>query len=227
MKHFYTVLVALSLCSYASSSLAASVYRQKYYQLNMRDYDEMNNMLEREIAKSQKAFSENEDKGLDGEGVREATRIMREAMILVFSRPNTENMIAKLMSSLRRELSNYSAFEKAVDAMTAQAIATLKDKGSSPDDKGTAITILQNVMSEFKPGLASDSILLPTMKRISEANLDFDKKTISERRKNMYSTPDISKEAKAIVAAAEKVAPQNKTPPPPKPKDDDDDEMEP
>src|SRR5437868_1962308 len=88
-------------------SVGASAHNYKYSDLVIRDYDEMSSQVQIRIRNAHKKNKGGEDSS----GDREAIEELRDAMKLIMSRPNSDNMVSKLTPDLRRELGQFSAFE--------------------------------------------------------------------------------------------------------------------
>src|SRR5476649_1745640 len=78
-------------------SAGASAHNYKYSDLVIRDYDEMNSQVQLRIKKARQLTKPGEESADDHDAIEE----LRDAMKLVFSRPNSDNMVAKLMPDLR------------------------------------------------------------------------------------------------------------------------------
>ena len=87
------------LCLFCLQTSAAMF---KYNELMIKDYDEMLKLVQGQVKKSRAVGSNTSD---DNVNDAEAIEHLREALKLMFSRPNSDNMIAKLMPEVRRDLS--------------------------------------------------------------------------------------------------------------------------
>ncbi len=197
------VLAALLLTS--ATITAAEMYRHKFTELQIKDYDEMLQMVDDKIAQSKAAAIKAQEEGLEEEGDKLAVEKLREALTVVLSRPDKDNMVAKLFPGLKKELSNYQAFEGTMGSIVSQALFAVQNENLSLSSRSTAVFILENTLSEIKPLLSSNEGLMPSVKRIRDANLKISDKVKSHRKlTSMDSTPDLSKIAGKIYEEAEK-----------------------
>src|SRR3954465_12340987 len=105
MKTFIFALLAIF-------SAQALTHNYKYSDLVIRDYDEMNKEVQVRIRNAQKKGSG------DGDATNhEAVEELRDALKLVYSRPNSDNMVGKLTPDVRRELNNMSSYEDALSSI--------------------------------------------------------------------------------------------------------------
>ncbi len=129
MKTFILCLL-LSLTTYANPP-------QIYSKLTTKDLDEMSASVQAKIKESRKD---------------EALAPLKEALVLVLSRPDEDGMVAKLFPPIRNELETNDAYEKVVDLVVDEALQALKEpKKHKPEVQNTYLIILTNLLSELKP----------------------------------------------------------------------------
>jgi len=189
--------------------LATSTFAEnyKYNELMIKDYDEMSKLVHLHIKKAQKVSGEDENE-LDSEAID----ILREGLKLVFSRPNSDNMIAKLIPDLRRELVNYQAYETSFEPMAKNAIEIVKSKNAATITQSTALIILENILSEIRPEVErGNANLRKVMEQIRDADLELSTAVIKERKlRGMLKSLNPSDEAKTILKAIDKAAKKKK-----------------
>ncbi len=184
MKTLITLCIAFS----AVTAKAATSY--KYTDLIIKDYDEMNNMVQTRIKKSKAVGTKDRDgEGNDGEAIE----LLRDALKLTFSRPNSDNMIAKLTPEIRRELLGYNAFEDTISSLAAEAISISKDKNATVSQQSTALFVLENLLGEIRPEAQSNTDLRRVVERISDANLKISDEVMKDRKiRSMFKTDNPS-----------------------------------
>lgn len=213
MNKMVFFIVALSLIF--SPSIFASRY--KYNELMLKDYDEMSRLINERIAQAKKissAETQTEDES-SGQGRspsdNEAIAILRDGLLLCLSRPDKDNMLAKLIPILRKELINYSAFEDSLLAIANDAIAALKTASAPTATKSTYLFVLENIMAEMKPQLHEKKEYRSTLEKIRDAKIEVSKDVVKDRKlRSMFSTESPSDLAATILNN-----------PPPRPKAED------
>ena len=169
----------------------------KYNELMIKDYDEMLKLVQGQVKKSRAVGSNTSD---DNVNDAEAIEHLREALKLMFSRPNSDNMIAKLMPEVRRDLSGYSAYEDSVSAITAEAIEFLKNDKAATSQQATAIFVLENILSEIRPEAANNDDLRRIIERIRDAKVKISSDVVKDMKlRGMYKTKNPSDMAKSIM----------------------------
>src|SRR5689334_3957682 len=126
----FTALLSLTL------SLQLFAAQFKYNELMLKDYDEMLQMVNGKLKKARSVGSNSSD---DNVNDQEAVEHLREAVKLILSRPDSDNMVAKLIPEVRKELSGYNAFEDVLSGITAEAVAVVKDEKAANQAQATGI----------------------------------------------------------------------------------------
>lgn len=168
----------------------------KYQELMIKDYDEMLALVH--------SFTKKARQGSDSDA--EAARYYGRAMKLIFSRPDSDNMIAKLLPEIHRELSGMSVYDETLEALTVDAILTAKSGTSSVIAQTTALVELENILGEVKPEMANGSAAARRIvQRIHDANIDVSDEVRRERRlRGMFKTSNPSEEAGVLLKTAPK-----------------------
>lgn len=172
-----------------------------YNQLTLKDLDQMNTLVINKIKESKATYS--------GKIVP-----IKEGLQAVFSRPNSDDMIDKIASPLRRELEQEEATEKVFTELVDEAINALKNtKNFKKEVQVTYAVFLENIISEFKPALKSDNFEYKIIKKISASKIELTKEAQQDRKlrlmQDIGSPSEIAK--KVILDFEEKI----KTPPVP------------
>ncbi len=132
----------------------------------------MNKLIKEKIKESRK---ESGDK----------TMPLKEALQAVFSRPNEDFMIEKILSPLRTELDEYGAWEKSINALVKEAVGALKNPTAFKSEALVTYSIfLENLISELKPK-ADDPFEKSVLVSIQNAEIELTKEAQSERRLRM------------------------------------------
>ena len=167
MNHFKILLITILFSSLAQAGLLYS-----YSRLTTKDLDEMTKLVHTKI---------NESKVETGD----KTMPLKEALQAVFSRPNEDFLIEKILPPLRAELEERSAWEKTVKALITEALGALKNpKAFRPDAQITYLFFLENWMAENKPK-AKEKFENSTLVQIRDANIEVSKEAQKERQNRM------------------------------------------
>ncbi|HMN68830.1 MAG TPA: hypothetical protein PKC28_09865 [Bdellovibrionales bacterium] len=156
-------------------ALPAQAAQFKYNELMIKDYDEMTAMVQGLVKKARALNSD------DGAVDSEAIEHLREALKLIFSRPNSDNMIVKLMPEVRRELTGLSAYEDSLSSLASEALSVVKKDNAAVSHQATSLFILENLLGEIRPEAPGNEDLRRIVERVSEAKI----KISDEVRKDM------------------------------------------
>jgi hypothetical protein len=140
-----------------------------YSQLLLKDLDQMNDMVLAKVEESKKSSS--------GKNVP-----LKEALQAVYSRPNDDQMIDKVVAPLRTQLDELDAWEKTLSQLTDEAINALKNpKAFKPVVQVTYMIYLENLLSEIRPYLRGAGFERKLAERIRGAKIEVTKEAANER----------------------------------------------
>jgi hypothetical protein len=190
MKTFLTLFAAL-FCF----QLQAAQF--KYNELMLKDYDEMLHMVNAKLKQARAVGSNTSDENVNDQ---EAIEHLREAVKLILSRPDSDNMVAKLMPEVRKELSGYNAFEDVLSGLTAEEVAVAKDEKASVASRATALMVLENIIALVKPESVNNNDLRRLLDRIRSADIDLEDDVKHDfKLRAMFKTPNPSATAKKVL----------------------------
>lgn len=196
MKHLILLIVMLLF------SISAQAARYKYNELQIKDYDEMSKEVEALIRKAKETAIEKQQQEMTEEGDRLAVESLRNALKLIFSRPNKDNMVAKLVPSVKKELMNFNAYEDTLASLVTEAITILKSEKMPVVYRSTALFVLENIMSELKPMIDENEEYRKLVQKIKEADIKVSQEVANNRRLvSMYETTSPSETAEKILKA--------------------------
>ncbi len=172
-----------------------------YSRLALKDLDQMNKLIKDKIKESKK---ESGDK----------TMPLREALQAVFSRPNEDFLIEKVLPPLKNELDELNAWERTVKALLKESIGALTNpKAFKPEAQVTYAIFLENLVSELKPKIGEEfehSVLT----QIRDAKIELTNEAASERHlRMMKESVSPSLLAQAALEAHEQAAKATATAP--------------
>ena len=158
----------------------ANAERYNYSTLQTIDYDQMRERVEKRVRKAKEILRKQKDisEPVDQEAVEE----LREALQLVLSRPNYDNMLSKLMPEVRKELSTVNAFDDSLHGVVADALSAIDNEHLTRVDRATSLIVLENVLSEFKPEISDNEELKKIFMKIRDANIKIPKEVQNELR---------------------------------------------
>lgn len=173
----------------------------KYSELQIKDYDEMKNSVRDRIIASKKAYLDKQKKAKDTEEAdRQAIEVLRNALKFILSRPNDDNMLAKLMPFVRSELNNYSAFEDTLVSLTQESVRSLTNDKIPSVYRSTSLFLLENVMSEIRPEISQKEDFKKLIEFIRDAKIIVPESVKNERRlRSMYRSKNPSEMAETIL----------------------------
>lgn len=160
-----------------------------YHRLMMKDLEAMNRYLIDKVEKSR---------------VEDQLHHLSEAALTLFSRPNNDNQISKIISTLGSELNIHDLSSVVYNKMIDEALAGVKDEGNiiSAEAQITYLIALENWMLEFKPRSHEDPYF-EIYKKISESKLGIPKKSSRAANARMpYRLIEPSKLAAEILKSA-------------------------
>jgi hypothetical protein len=143
-----------------------------YSQLALKDLDQMNKLVQDKVTESRKS-----------RGDRVVP--LKEALQAVFSRPNDDFMIEKVLSPLKSELEEHDAYESALKSLVKEASGALKNpKAFGAVAQVTYAVFLENVIGEMKPKVA-ENFEKGILTDIRDAKIEISKEAKNERRVRM------------------------------------------
>lgn len=146
---------------------------QNYKNLATLDLDQMNDLLQEKIREYEKNGT---------------TQSLREALYIVFARPDEDGIVDKLISNVRNPLEEEVQWQNTIETLVRQSVDRMKNNKTKQADQVTAGIILENIISEFKPayikqyengGFESDIITF-----IADSNVVYSK--IASRERGLY-----------------------------------------
>ena len=159
-----------------------------YSQLTLKDLDQMSKIVSDSIKESKKSA-----------GGKEVP--LKEALQAVYSRPNDDEMIEKIVGPLRTQLDNLDAWEKSISQLTDEAINALRNpKAFKPVVQVTYLVFLENLLAELKPYINKPTFERDMVTRIRNANVEASKEALNERKlRSMKATVSPSEIADQIL----------------------------
>ena len=110
---------------------------------------------------------------------------LKEALQAVYSRPNEDFMIEKVISPLKNELEEHNAYESSVKTLVTEAMGALKNtKAFQPVAQVTYAIFLENIVAEFRPK-TTEKFERSILTTIRDAKIELTKEAKRERSLRM------------------------------------------
>ena len=176
-----TTIIALLLGNGAHAGLLYN-----YSQLALKDLDQMSKLVNDNVRESKKSKS--------GKAVP-----LKEALQAVYSRPNDDGMIDKVIAPLRSNLDELTLYETTLNQLTEEAINALKNpRAFKPVIQNTYLIFLENLLSEIKPLVSKDIFAKKLAERVRDAKIVVSKEALKEFRlramKSVVSPSDLAEQ---------------------------------
>lgn len=108
---------------------------------------------------------------------------LKEALQAVYSRPNEDQVIEKVIGPLRSGLDQLDAWEKTISQLTDEAINALRNPAAfKPIVQVTYVVFLENLMSELKPYAMKEGFEREIVQRVKNAKIKVSKEAVNERK---------------------------------------------
>jgi hypothetical protein len=158
-----------------------------YNQLKLYDIDEMVEITEDRMA----LYKETND-----------SEKLYEVMTLILARPNDDNILERLMLSIRYTLDSNKLWEESVEVVVDNAVTALKDETTSAGDQISYLMVLQNLLVEFKPEFKkldiSPKFEQNVIEKVAKAEIEVSDEARREANLNLFgklnSPSDIAKQ---------------------------------
>lgn len=183
-KKLFLTIALLVFCQHASAGLLFN-----YSQLALKDLDQMTSLVNDKVRESKKSAS--------GKVVP-----LKEALQAVYSRPNDDDMIEKIIAPLRSNLDELESWEKTVSQLTDEAINAIRNpKAFKPVVQMTYVIFLENLLAEVKPYIKKEGFERALVERVRDAKLTISKEATQERQlRGMRATTSPSDIAAKILS---------------------------
>lgn len=166
-----TIFLTLILTLFGSFASAGLLFN--YTQLMTKELDQMNQLVMDKIAESRKT-----------EGGKVVP--LREALQAVYSRPDRDGLIDKVVGNLRSELDEHEAWEETLNKLTVEALNALRNpKAFNPKVQVTYQIFLENLISELKPLIQPGSFERGLVEKIRDAQIKLSSQASAERQLRM------------------------------------------
>jgi hypothetical protein len=183
--------ILLGIFIFMSAGAAHAVLLFNYSQLILKDLDQMNRLVQQKIVESQTMTS------------GDPLQPLREGLQAVYSRPNEDLMIEKVISPLKNALDEQEAYEQTIRDLVSEGISQLRNpKQLSGVVQVTYLVFLENILSEFNP-LKDRAFEKSIIEQIRDANIVVSDSARSERTlRTMKQNPSPSELAERLIPSA-------------------------
>lgn len=177
---FVTQFKALALIAGLIILLAAQSHAGllfNYTELMSKDEAAMIKLVEDKLNESKKSYA--------GKSVP-----LKEALQAIYSRPNSDQVIAKVIGPVASALQNEKSYEKSVKELVTEALNALKNtRAFSAKVQVTYVIFLTNLINDYKTQFETNSFYKDTVKRIADAKIKLTAAAESEISKTLKINP--------------------------------------
>ena len=157
MKGFILTLSLLFSCF--------SFGEYNYRQLMLKEYEDMERIINEKIALSRKAAEQ------DGEDFEGALGALKEGLSIVFMHP-TDGVNNTLLSLLSAEVINYTPFWKVIQDIVSSSLNIFESSSSSTLQKASHLYILENILSYIQHRSLYEGGFHSILKLIAKAEIE-------------------------------------------------------
>lgn len=130
----------------------------------------------------------------------EAIENLKDALRIVLSRPDQRDGLKSTMwSRLRQELLDLNSLDPVLESLTQDAIKGLKNTANSPKVVATYVYVLENLMSEIKPDVATTPIYKKVVESIRDAKIKIPKEVLDKNLLKSMNKPTSPSETAAKI----------------------------
>lgn len=170
-----SVMFLFSINSFASGKF-------KYNELEIKNYDQMQIKVHDYVRKAQNLAIKNQEKGDDEAGDQLAIDTLSTALQFILSRPDKDNMVSKLLPEVRKELSNYNAYETSLQLIATDAITAIGIKKLPVAYRATSVFVLENLMSQLRPQIDTNKSFRGIVEKIKNSKIKLSKEIVNNRK---------------------------------------------
>jgi predicted small metal-binding protein len=206
MKNLILIFAALTLstitaCSNTRPEAPAQGMGDTYRSLMLKDYDEMLKIVKKHAKQAHKIVMGSES---NSDWQQQAMDELIKAERTILSRPNNDNMVAKLTLEVRREMTDVGNYEDILAKLVHESIDAMKPDMNLPTiNQSTYTFVFENLMSEMKPEIANNDRQRALVEEIRDADVQVPYEVMRERKlQGMFLTESPSDEAKRILEEA-------------------------
>ena len=203
--------IILLVTSLLFSQTAFSAEFFPYNELLLKDLEQMESLVSKKIKESE---SSGETSSTDSSGIVDVSESstddaadftedsaessspsvnmtpLQEALQAVYSRPNLDDMIQKVIAPLRTALENVDAWEKTTSSLIDEGLANLKNpKKVKPRVQATYAIMLDNFVNEFRVYADADGFEKKMLEKIKKADIDLSKEARAEIKLRVLKEP--------------------------------------
>ena len=147
-----------------------------YIKLKLLDLDQMLEIIQEKLRGYKKTSNE---------------EMLQEALKICLSRPNGDDLIEKIIDSIRYSADTNDLWGRSVEKVTQQAITALKLETTATEDQITYLILLENLLSEFRPEFIKQykgpKLETRIVEKIAEADITVSLLARNESRLNLMN----------------------------------------
>ena len=151
-----------------------------FTELHPKGYEKMEELIHPLLVE---ASQENKKVGLRemGEGSPEVKQAIRQALIIVLSKPGHDASVSRLVRRIQSRTQVYVDFWGTLSNITRSACAGLKNEERSPMERATYFYMLENIIAQLRPMVKENDEAKNILSYIAQAKIKVPKKVHSKR----------------------------------------------
>lgn len=160
MKTFILFIIIFS-----GHSLLASNY--DYNKLRFMEYNELRQIKNSAVNTSRKFQYPHQ--------AEETVKPLKEALTMLLSRPNSDNLVSPLITDLESELETLGIYEQTLNEIIDDRVAVINNKKLKPEIRITAALCINNLLLEVKPQAIKNTEIAKVICKVADRNIKIPK----------------------------------------------------
>ena len=160
-------------CLFASLTSAQNL---SLNELMVQDLEKMKSIVKGYIDSSKDIAIKSQDAGIEKEKEKDVIFELKKALLVVLARPNRDYMSESLLPDVEGQLTNYDAYYSTLTSLNKEAIRVIKDDKLKPKIQSAFLYLIENTLSELRPGLKNDKKGQEVYKLIIDSKIKLSKR---------------------------------------------------
>ncbi len=198
------LILIISILTFGQVSLASNY---DYNKLRFMEYNEFRQIKNTAVNTSRKfQYPRQAEKTLTP---------LKETLKMLLSRPNDDNLVTSLMTDIESELETLNSYEKIIQVIIDESIASINNKKLNPEYRTTAALCINNLLLEIKPKSINNPQLARVICKLADQRLkipsDIQKSSMFKSLYLEKSPSDVAQKIMLWYAEQKKVKVSNQT----------------
>lgn len=174
---------------YTTTTLAVDY---NYTTLIFKDYEDLKPLVSNALKESRRfKYPQNGNKAISP---------LKKSFKMLLSRPDSDNLLAKLSPEVLRDLDSMGVFPEVVQNLIEEGKATVKNDSASPKIRATALIMLNNLLLVIRPRALDEVELAKSVCKLADEELEIPKAVLKNTElTTMLKEPSPTSLAKKIM----------------------------